>query len=187
MSTRKFKTWLMRVGVVLILQPSMAGAQDFEFAPQNIATTSTCSTFALVGVLVYPFTAIFIEENHIGERLVSSTSPFMLTTTRGITRELKGKGRLLVAYIKNNRVALHQNIALGGGEALIDVARLLDVPQREHVGFARAVRLSRVDLHPLLEDDARVSELGVALDAIATQVTLAGQSSRPETGVHTAK
>lgn len=99
----------------------------------------------------------------------ASWMPYLLTTgaggltTTGIlgvpmttTRMLLPKGLAfgqMVAYLKVNHRALEEDLLIGGGSAVDDLAFLVEVAEEDRAGFGRRLREHREELLPYLHED----------------------------------
>lgn len=89
-----------------------------------------------------------------GEALVLVSSSTTTTTIVGgviLTVVLAGKNAGLEHYLRDNAVALRQEISQGGGDTIADLADVFSIELDARARFATMLRRSRDELLPLLE------------------------------------
>lgn len=123
------------------------------------------------------------EEVAAGVTYLTSTSTSGLTTTVGgiiltVVLVNSGKKKALKWYIRDNAVALKQDVTMGGGATVADVAHLFGAPPEHLETFARALRSRRQQLVALVGttpiDDERTEEfMETVWEAVADDEALA--------------
>lgn len=155
------------IGILLLslsLIPQLAMAQSTTERPTRTTTTTETTVFFGPGwflLAISPYT--------------SSTTTTGITTagivgmTMSTVRLLLPRGRACpqaVAYLRNNHRSLQDDLLLGGGPSIDELAFLMEVPDEHHQDFARILRENRESLLPYLhpeldEEDATAFLTGV--------------------------
>ncbi len=155
-------------GVFMLAAPRPASAQLIELTPEDAVYASLLTSSTTTVVLMVPLaSSIYGGGNTEGEWWLTSAST-SLQTTRDVPPPSKRRRtrRRVLAYIQRNSAAVGQDLVLGGGSSLTDIASILGVPEDDRADFAAAARDARDTMRPLLTDpDAGLAELDVALDA----------------------
>jgi hypothetical protein len=148
--TSKIAGVLTALGLVMgLASPAWADHEDSEqttiiFAPGLLLTTTTTT-----GV-------------------VAASSPMITTssTTSSTSDALDVNGcrcRALSAYIDQNGAAMEQDIAMGGGQSVADLAALLALPDDARAAFGKALRRNKGAFTAILRAEGMTSqERGVA-------------------------
>jgi hypothetical protein len=89
----------------------------------------------------------------VGVAITIASSPgwMTLSTSTTSTDITDSSARHAEAYMRLNNAALRQGLALGGGEAIDDLAHIFRVPSEHRARFAKELRAHRSELLPLLE------------------------------------
>ncbi len=170
MGSKSWK-WIAAVGAAWALSaPSVASAQLVELSPEDAVYGSllTSSSTTVVSMIPLAFT-VYGGGNTEWEWLLTSSSSSIQITSEidsPSKRRRSNRRRRVLNYIQRNKAAVGQDVMLGGGEALADIASLLGVPEDDRADFAAAARDARAAMRPLLMDEsAGLPELDVALAA----------------------
>lgn len=133
---------------------SLAWAQetvDWDATVQvNLMTSSTSTSTTSVVVAWAILDPMFSTTTKVTDSISSTTNkvldPFVVTEQ----------------YVKNNQAALSQDIMLGGGSSIEDLAKLCGVPSQDLKPFAKALRTHRAQILGQInsEDLERAQVLG---------------------------
>lgn len=119
--------------LALMLVPSSAFAQDIDWGQivgLNLLTST--STTSVMGMSV--------------------VSP-ITSTTSSMTETLFGSADHTDRYLEHNAVALAQDITMGGGQTIEDLAQLCGLEAEKHQAFAALVRRHRKELVQIMNGD----------------------------------
>lgn len=119
--------------LALCLSPALAHAQD----------SSTSNDTALGGVVSTTTTIIAAPLTTVGG---------IISTTTGLFSSALGQ---LDGYIRDNAVALQQDLQVGGGHTADDLAQIFGVPAQHRAAFAQALRQRADKLVPLTRIEGR--------------------------------
>lgn len=120
---------------------------------------------AVVGMVMGMTPQILAQDS--SEEEAATTGSLLLTTTTGVATTLIGGGIALTIvlannnddssskkeYIRQNAVALKQDLTIGSGESVRDLAAVFKVGERDYESFARVLRERRDTLVPLTTVD----------------------------------
>lgn len=177
-------------------KPHILGGNVFQlWKSSSIVRTST----AMVATLTLSLVFVMATANDAAAQTTSddeaAAAGLLLTTTIGGVTTTAGGIVLTVVlvnnkdddnkeamkvYIENNSVALQQDITMGGGDTIDDLAESFGVPASEHAAFGRAMRSRRDVLMDLVDartvDEERAGEfIEEVYAAMATDERLARQ------------
>ena len=82
-----------------------------------------------------------------------------VTTTAAVLGSAPGRKQRLSAYLRENEPSVHHAFALGAGEAITEIASILDVPHADRPAFAAALRADRKPLLVAAYRDADVNPM----------------------------
>ncbi len=129
-------------------------------------------TLALTGALLVALTtpAVAQEESttYIGDFGFSSTSTttiagVLITVGPILTTTLRGaRATVMEDYLRQNNVALHQEIPMGGGDTVADLGQLFQVDADQRAAFGELMRANRGLLLDLAEP-SKLNEQRAAL------------------------
>jgi hypothetical protein len=113
---------------------------------------------------------------------ISSTSAGLTTTVGGIILTVvltkNKRKKAMMWYIRQNSVALKQEVTIGGGTTVADIGQLFGTNPGEYEAFANALQTKRRELVALIGtepiDDVRTEQFVDSLwEAVATDEALA--------------
>ena len=115
------------------------------------------------------------EDDGTGTVLLTTvTTGGLVTTVGGIVLTVmvaRPDPQAMKSYIRHNAVALHEDLTLGAGPTVDDLARAFGVPEAEVGGFGRALRSRRASLVALIGDgdvdDARTARFVKLVGSVA--------------------
>ncbi len=137
----------------MVALPTTAFAGGYASHDGTDSTTRTTVIFA-PGLMIG---TTFLTTTGGMSTSFSSMTASLMTSTRGVFRGLMVSAEM-TAYLRENNRQLSEGVLMGGGQALDDLAHLLDVPEEEYEQFARDVRAKRDELLPYLHDDLDMAE-----------------------------
>jgi hypothetical protein len=99
------------------------------------------------------------DEEAAGAALVLTTTIGGITTTIGgivltvvlVSKDDDDNKEAMKVYIENNGLAMQQDITMGAGGTVDDLAEAFGVPESEHTAFGRALRARQADLVDLTD------------------------------------
>lgn len=144
---------LVSLCACLMMLPALASANQAGSHDGTETTTQTTVLF-LPGL---SFGVMFLSTT--GGLSTSASS--MTATSLSSTRKLFSGGLVtaeVTTYLRENRHDLSDSIVFGGGQALDDLAHLLEIPEEDYEGFAQRVRDNRHELLPHLHGDLNREE-----------------------------
>lgn len=115
------------------------------------------------------------------EAVVAGLSAGILTTTSGVTTAAALPVGIIITvvlvassddkaelenYMRDNAVALHHDLTMGGGDSIRDLAVFFNVPDEEFSEFAAILHQNRSQLSPLLVPNAINNESAHEFSAI---------------------
>ena len=83
---------------------------------------------------------------------ISTVAGFGITSTMVATQSNKDQEEVLQTYLNHNSVALQQDLFLGAGESITDLAQLFGVPEEDFSVFAAHLFEHRQELAALLAE-----------------------------------
>lgn len=133
------------LGAVMTLGASTAHADDRDdtiiiFTPGLMTTTTT-------GVVI-------------------TVTDTISSTTSSTSEALFGDCEHAALYLEHNATALEQEIALGGGESVGDLAKMAGIAPKDEAAFAKLLRSQRRALTPLLTAETIDGEVAAQFSAI---------------------
>lgn len=107
-----------------------------------------------------------------GVGLVAMGLSAAVSTTVGVTavKQVKQHKKRAMIFIKENATTLAQDVSLGGGRALTDLANIAGVEPGDHKAFARMARKRRGALVPLFSNVSNHEVCVERLFAMALEV-----------------
>ena len=127
--------------------------------------TALIAFLACLGTAAPAWADYHEDEAALGWMWTSSTTlGGIVTTAGGIVLTVyvaTSNNRAMKSYIRHNAVALQQDLTLGAGPTVDDLAQAFGVPEAEVADFGQALRSKRSTLVPLIGDgdvdDARTA------------------------------
>lgn len=129
--------------IALVLCTSTnAFAQEDELAvtaQELVLTSTTSTTTTTMAVFEYYFCAD-----------IPGTCDVVTSSTQISMSSYSRRGRRVSMFVQANAVSLQQGVALGGGDILVDFARILSIPKTHDRAFAQMLRRERKKVLPLI-------------------------------------
>lgn len=143
--TRVPTTWtisLFSLMALVLCTSTNAFAQEDDLtvtAQELVITSTTSTTTTTMAVFEYYFCAD-----------IPGTCDVVTSSTQISMSSYSRRGRRISMFVQANAVSLQQGVALGGGDILVDFARILSIPKSHDRAFSQMLRRERKKVLPLI-------------------------------------